>query len=466
MVDAKQRSMATQRENPGAGGAFHGLLPVPDLPAAPEPIAEKVYAAERAVASVRLAVAVFSIVIYFALPDRALTIPWLAWPTIVVALTYSLLVVVFEPYRRFPILLSSYATTAADALLIALWLVATGGVYSPFYVIWYGSVVAIAFRFDIRGSLVASTLYTVLYLAVLAALGQLSGHLFEATLRSGYMLFIAILATLLGHYAVEQERAKVANHERELAAERTEKYFRELLESAPDANVMTDRSGRILHVNAELEKLYGYSREELIGCEIEQLVPERYRARHVEHRERYCLDPKRRQMGMGLEIVGRRRDGSEFPAEMSLSPIDTDRGLVVASTIRDITARKTAEKALRESEDRPKLFQRYRSLAASRSGSSGLGLFIVKTIVEAHGGSVQAEFPSAGGPSSPSTWTNTASLEKRRRARRTYRVAGHCHHSKPPFKKLHVTHQAELFAEFRLRASAISSARQCAAPIF
>jgi PAS domain S-box-containing protein len=125
-----------------------------------------------------------------------------------------------------------------------------------------------------------------------------------------------------------------------------EAKFQQLLESAPDAIVGIGHGGRIELVNAQTEKLFGYTRDELIGELVEKLVPERYHGAHSGHRSGYFHDPRTRPMGAGLDLYGLRSDGTEFPAEISLSSIETEDGLLATAAIRDISDRKDAERDL------------------------------------------------------------------------------------------------------------------------
>lgn len=123
--------------------------------------------------------------------------------------------------------------------------------------------------------------------------------------------------------------------------------IRAFLDAAPDAIVVVDDSGTILAVNELTARMFGYTREEMVKRRVEMLVPERYRAAHMRHRADYASDPRTRPMGRGRALTGRKRDGSEFPIEISLSPFTTEIGTAVISIIRDITDRLRAEAKFR-----------------------------------------------------------------------------------------------------------------------
>ncbi|HEY6121763.1 MAG TPA: PAS domain S-box protein [Pyrinomonadaceae bacterium] len=144
----------------------------------------------------------------------------------------------------------------------------------------------------------------------------------------------------------------------EEALKKNEVMLRGLFESAPDTVVVINSSGQIARINAQVERMFGYSGTELLGKSIEVLIPERFRSSHVRHREGYIVEPHTRPMGAGLELSGRRKDGSEFPVDIMLSPMEVEGGSMVIGVVRDITRRKQAETALQEYAERLKFLSR------------------------------------------------------------------------------------------------------------
>jgi PAS domain S-box-containing protein len=132
--------------------------------------------------------------------------------------------------------------------------------------------------------------------------------------------------------------------------------------------VIVDETGTIVLVNAQAEKVFGYPRADMIGRPLALLIPERFAAKHAIHQAGYMAHPKAREMGAKLELFGRRRDGSEFPAEISLSPLRTDQGLLVSSSIRDISWRKEAEAGLEASKRQVAVSEKLAALGTMVSG--------------------------------------------------------------------------------------------------
>jgi PAS domain S-box-containing protein len=152
---------------------------------------------------------------------------------------------------------------------------------------------------------------------------------------------IGILANNFNSMAEELERSI-----REI--EQAQQKFQGLLESAPDAIVIVREKGIIHMINNQCENIFGYKKEELEGCNVEILMPERFRYKHPEHRQLFFDNPRARPMGASLELLGLRKNGEEFPIEISLSPLETEEGLLVTAAIRDISEKKRLENEIRE----------------------------------------------------------------------------------------------------------------------
>lgn len=164
---------------------------------------------------------------------------------------------------------------------------------------------------------------------------------------------------------LEQLNQSLEEQVKQRTAELTasEASLRGFLEAAPDAFVVVDDSGKIAQVNKQATSLFGYSGEELVGQKIEALIPKRFQGRHVKHRSGYIHNPKTRPMGTDLDLYALRKDGSEFPVEVSLSPVRGVGKLQVIAIVRDVTVRKKSEQALAE---RAKELERFNRLMVGR----------------------------------------------------------------------------------------------------
>lgn len=309
---------------------------VSGLPATVDAVAiEKAFLAERHVAIVRALVVLFNSVVYLLLLDPAIGVRWLALVIVIVACSYSGFVVIAAPYRRFPVLVSSWFTTTTDAALITFWLLATGGVASPFFVVWYVSLAAVAFRFDALRTMACAGVYVLCYVGLAAFTGELVPRSTEVLVRSGYILLVAALGALMATETVAQIASKLEMRSRMEDARASERSIRQLVEAAPDAVVIADRKGRITLVNSQAEKLFGWTRAELLGAPASMLLPAFVAA----------IDPALLAGAPSApqEFEARRKDAAPFPAELTVSAFETADGPALTAVVRDVSERRRAE---------------------------------------------------------------------------------------------------------------------------
>ena len=310
---------------------------------------ERAAAAERGAAWVRVAIIALGTYVYVVM-EKAGTAPALAYLLLAVAWLYGLAVAVLQRYWQSPLLLSVYVTVVTDAALTMLWLYATGGFHSPFFVALYPAVVSVALRFDSSETGIAAVVYAGSYLALLAVLGQLGAHQTEALIRVAYLFFVAGVAALLVRETHRQARAKNRVRGRLLRELRLrEERYRALFEEVPVPLYRTAPDGRILEANDALARMLGYGgREELFTVNAADV----YADPAVRERCKAALEAEGVVRDFVLEL--RRRDGSTIWVRDNARAVRDANGFVLAyeGMLEDITERRRAEEALRQNEAR------------------------------------------------------------------------------------------------------------------
>ncbi len=240
---------------------------------------------------------------------------------------------------------------AIASLLLRKALVFAFGEHNPYHLAWL-SIVFAAWYCGFWQSLVALVIETLgIWYWLIPPYHTF--HFEDRREIYGLVSFVVLGVFIIGlaeGYRRSARRRMAAEEETHRTAElaRAEARFRALLESAPDAMVVTDKDGKIVFINSQTEKVFGYTREELLGQPVEMLMPARFRNRHLPQRSSFASEPRSRSIDEALELYALRKDGREFPVEISLSPLETEQGLLFTSAVRDITQRKVAQDAARE----------------------------------------------------------------------------------------------------------------------
>ena len=290
---------------------------------------EKLYIAERRVAGLRLINILFNVFVYYFFFPRSESVLWASYVTIFGVFSYALIVYLYEPYKKYKILLSSYFTVFGDAIFISIWIYATGGFDSPWYVLWYLSIVAVVFRYTYEKVFTATIIYTLSYLATVSALGQFVGHEMEILVRVGYMFFVAILGSMLGaeFYKQTDDKLKIKkladnleSAKDKLALEKAEDEA--LIESLGEGVIAVDTLWRIRKINTQAQRMIGWKAAEVVDKPLFQFLPW-----EDKNGKRFSLEeyPVRVAINSGEKIHDKygfiKKDGTKILVDVSVAPV-------------------------------------------------------------------------------------------------------------------------------------------------
>lgn len=318
-----------------------------------EAISEKIFSAEKNVSFLRLITVLFNSIVYVLFINNE-PFPALAYTIIVVANSYSLYVILAKPYRKYPIFLASYFTYCTDAILITLWLLATGSYNSPFFALWYLSIVAVAFRFTYTVTISTSFLYSICYVFLIAFNGGIEGHLDDVVVRIGYIFLVGIAGTIITKETFTQTKEKVLMQKLAQDAQKAEKTLtvqKNLYESLLSAQsemgegISITDGVQFKYVNNALCKIYGYSEEELLAMPsyLDLIDPEEKNRLTLKHEKRTNNDPAMSDFG---ETIVRNKTGERVFITYITKKVEVDNRIQLFSIIRDITKRKAEEENL------------------------------------------------------------------------------------------------------------------------
>lgn len=318
-------------------------------------------AAEPKLAVLRCCLVLLNLGTYFLFLRGPHDVPWLVGVTAGVSLVYAFGVLLLEPHRRWPAAATAtaWATAVADGVLIALWVYATGGAHSPYYLLWFASLVAVSFRFGFWESVLSAVAYAVTYVGIAVVRADAVDPAVVG-LRCAYVLLVGVAAGLNGQYSWVAAKARLDMGERMLAAQQAEARIRDLLGAVPDPILIADLQGRVVLANDSAVRAFGSAGQMHGDAVLASFARGEDRTRLVRAIERAQGAPQTE------EVVLDEGAGS-MPVEVRLNRFDTADGPRLVAVLRDLTERRRAEEERLGHVERLKEFERLKELESFRT---------------------------------------------------------------------------------------------------